>query len=90
MHDLFDFKREVITAMFEEVPSQKAILEYEVAASWWARDAGWRPLQNLASWYFAWKVKRKYSRYLSSIESAKRLRRAQQLSDVLFSDDGEG
>lgn len=44
------------------------ILYYEVSASWWA---GWTSnnfLQGLVGKYFAWKVNRKYNRYLRSLE----------------------
>lgn len=44
--------------------SQEDILFYEVGASWWSGLVGNSFLQNLASSYFAWKVKRKYKRYL--------------------------
>jgi hypothetical protein len=39
------------------------IMDYELRASWWASWIGWGWLQNLASFWFAWKVRRKFSRY---------------------------
>lgn len=59
--------------MFENIPDKRTILEYEAAASWWAKDVGWPPLQKLASRYFAWKVNRKYRRYLAAVEQRKQL-----------------
>ncbi len=41
-------------------------LAYEVRASWWADSVPWNWLQTLAARYFAWKVGRKYRRYMSS------------------------
>lgn len=65
------------------IPDRKAILEYEVRASWWARDVSWPPLQRLASRYFAWKVNRKYGRYLASLESEQRLKKIRELVSFL-------
>ncbi len=44
------------------------ILDYEVAASWWVEWISLPFLQELASKYFAWKVNRKYARYLRMLE----------------------
>lgn len=43
---------------------RKAILDYEVKSSWWAGWIGNPRLQTLAAKYFAWKVDRKFNRYL--------------------------
>lgn len=47
---------------------QSDILDYEVRSSWWT---GLTPyfLHGLAAAYFAWKVNRKWKRYLYSLES---------------------
>lgn len=39
-------------------------LMYEVESSWWASRVSWRWLQSLAGRYFAWKVRRKWGRYI--------------------------
>lgn len=43
------------------------ILLYEVHASPWMKYAQWGWLQSLCSWWLAWKVHRKYRRYVRSI-----------------------
>lgn len=40
------------------------ILDYEIRASWWA---SWCPWREFAGAYFAWKVRRKWRRYESSL-----------------------
>lgn len=40
------------------------LLEYEISASWWAQYISNDWLQELASRYFTWKVRRKMSRLL--------------------------
>lgn len=44
--------------------SINSILDYEIKSSWWASSISNPYLQDLASRYFAWKVRRKYGRYL--------------------------
>jgi hypothetical protein len=51
------------------------LVEYEVRASWWAHWISWRWLQDIAGLYFGWKVKRKYTRYLTSLAEAARVAR---------------
>ena len=41
------------------------ILDYEVCSSWWASWIWFESGQNIAASYFAWKVKRKYGRYVA-------------------------
>jgi hypothetical protein len=50
------------------------LLDYEIRASWWACWVSWSPLQEVAGWYFSWKVKRKYNRYLASLEGQARVK----------------
>ena len=49
--------------------NQLEILNYEVRSSWWAPWISWAPLQEISGRYFAWKVRRKYRRYLYRIKS---------------------
>lgn len=51
------------------------ILYYEVSASWWSGWIGNDFLQGLVAKYFAWKVNRKYNRYLRSLELRRLLHR---------------
>ena len=44
--------------------SINSIIDYEIKSSWWASLVSNPYLQDLAGRYFAWKVKRKYGRYL--------------------------
>jgi hypothetical protein len=44
------------------------ILNYEINSSWWAGLISNKYLQNLASSYFAWKVKRKHDRYTTNMK----------------------
>jgi len=46
----------------------EVFVDYEVRASWWVQWVSWAWLQHLAARYFAWKVKRKYRRYLWAFE----------------------
>ena len=55
--------------------SMTEVLKYEIGSSWWASYVSWPFLQSIASAYFAWKIKRKYKRYLEAIERAKRVGR---------------
>jgi hypothetical protein len=48
------------------VISLTEILDYEVRASWWMREVSWPWAQALAGRYLAWKVKRKWYRYVCS------------------------
>jgi hypothetical protein len=41
-----------------------ALLEYEIASSWWAQWLFAEWMQNLAGTYYANKTRRKYDRYL--------------------------
>ena len=41
-------------------------LDYEIRSSWWASFIWWNWGRNLAGMWFAWKTKRKYSRYIDS------------------------
>ena len=46
--------------------TMEQVLDYEIHVSWWAGLAFGTFLQGLAGDYFAWKVVRKYRRYLES------------------------
>ena len=46
--------------------SIKDFLSYEVKSNWLAPWIGFRWGQELLGRYFAWKVKRKYKRYIAS------------------------
>ena len=39
-------------------------MDYEVSSSWWASFMFWKWGQDLAGSYYAWKVRRKYGRYI--------------------------
>ena len=49
------------------------ILQYEVHSHWLASWISNSFLQDLTGKYFAWKVARKYKRYISSIETRKQI-----------------
>ena len=49
------------------------ILNYEVHSNRFASWIGFEWGQNLMGKYFAWKVRRKYNRYLFSLEERKRV-----------------
>lgn len=49
-------------------------LDYEIRSTWWASWIGWNWGQEISGRYFAWKVKRKYGRYLLSKEMEKRVK----------------
>ena len=53
--------------------SVKQILEYECHSHWLASWIGFEWGQDLMGKYFAWKVRRKYNRYLVSLEERKRV-----------------
>lgn len=55
------------------------LLSYEVQASWWAGYIGWDWAQDLASAYYAWKVRRKYNRYVAGLLEKKRVATLKQL-----------
>lgn len=46
--------------------SRKQCLDYEIHSSKWANKIGNKYLQKIAGTYFAWKVRKKYNRYLIS------------------------
>lgn len=48
----------------ERMLTAKEILDYEIRSSLWAQFVGVEFLRNLASHYFAWKVRIKYKQYL--------------------------
>lgn len=48
--------------------TRQEILYYEVAACWWAEWMSLPFLQEIAAKYFAWKVNRKYDRYLKMLK----------------------
>lgn len=50
------------------VASLEAVLDYEIAGSWWAKLVSWNWAQELAASYFARKVARKYARYKESVD----------------------
>lgn len=45
--------------------SKDEIIDYEVNSSFWASLIGWKWGQELSGRYFAWKVRRKYERYVA-------------------------
>lgn len=53
--------------------SMQEVLNYEIHSHWLAGwiDCEWG--QDLMAKYFAWKVRRKYNRYLISLEERKRV-----------------
>lgn len=53
--------------------SMTEVLNYEVHSHWIASWIGFSWGQELMGWYIARKVRRKYRRYLYSLESRKRL-----------------
>ena len=66
--------------------SMQEVLNYEIHSHWLASWIGFEWGQDLMGKYFAWKVRRKYNRYLVSLEERKRvlngLQRAARLSSV--------
>jgi len=65
----YDFDTEI--ELVENSFSVQDFLEYEIRSSIWASFIFWDWGQNLSVKYFAWKVGRKYHRYLKSIELQK-------------------
>jgi hypothetical protein len=53
--------------------SMQEVLNYEIHSHWLARRVGFEWGQDLMGKYFAWKVIRKYNRYLVSLEERKRV-----------------
>jgi hypothetical protein len=51
------------------------LAHYEICGAWWPAFVSWGPLQNLVASYFAWKVKRKYRRYLQHLEMTEKFGR---------------
>ncbi len=49
------------------------VLEYEITSSPIASWIGWEWGQDLCARYFAWKVNRKYNRYLKSLRIKREL-----------------
>jgi|TARA_R110000751_G_scaffold153060_1_gene258189 hypothetical protein len=60
--NLQDHKTEAISHM-----AMQEILNYEIRSHWAAKFIGFEWGQDLMSKYFAWKVRRKYNRYLVSL-----------------------
>ena len=50
------------------------LLDYEIRSSWWADLIWWKWGQELTGSYFAWKVKKKYNRYLIHKKEEEHLR----------------
>ena len=44
--------------------TMKQALRYEIESTWWVGLISYSWLQEIVSRYFAWKVKKKYKRYL--------------------------
>jgi hypothetical protein len=53
--------------------SMQEVLNYEIHSHWLASWIGFEWGQDLMGKYFAWKVRRKYNRYLVSLEDRKRV-----------------
>lgn len=53
--------------------SLQEVLNYEIHSHWLASWIGFEWGQDLMGKYFAWKVRRKYNRYLVSLEERKRV-----------------
>ncbi len=53
--------------------SMQEVLNYEIHSHWLASWIGFEWGQDLMGKYFAWKVRRKYNRYLVSLEERKRV-----------------
>ena len=77
--DAMGFNRTIVTedpdgewVKWEDVMiTQKEVLRYEIAASWWACWISGNYLQAVIARYFARKVKRKYARYNRHVEFSK-------------------
>lgn len=53
--------------------SMQEVLNYEIHSHWLAGWISFKWGQDLMGKYFAWKVRRKYNRYLISLEERKRV-----------------
>lgn len=53
---------------------RKCFLDYEIASSFWASLVWWSWGQDICARYFAWKVTKKYDRYLRSLRIRRELR----------------
>jgi len=53
--------------------SMQEVLNYEVHSHWLARSIGFEWRQNLMGRYLSWKVRKKYNRYLVSLEERNRV-----------------
>jgi len=53
--------------------SIQEVLNYEIHSHWLASCVGFPSGQYLMGTYFAWKVRRKYNRYLISLEERNRV-----------------
>jgi len=51
--------------------SMQEVLNYEIHSHWLAGGIGFEWGQDLMGKYFAWKIRRKYNRYLVSLEERK-------------------
>ena len=60
--------------MTPERITQKQAMVYEVAASWWASWVFIALMQEMTSSYFAWKVRRKWKRYVATLEMCERVK----------------
>lgn len=49
--------------------SLRDLLEYEVKSSWWSSWLSSKVMQEAAARYFAWKVNRKYARFLAATKN---------------------
>tara|TARA_R110002033_G_scaffold60171_1_gene110189 strand:+ start:4899 stop:5153 length:255 start_codon:yes stop_codon:yes gene_type:complete len=54
--------------------SLRDCLDYEIRSSWWASWIFFEWGQEISGAYFAWKTKRKYNRYIKTIQRQLRLR----------------
>lgn len=46
----------------------KEVLEYEIRSTWWTKLVSWTWFQKIAGSYFAWKVGKKYKRYVEAMQ----------------------
>ena len=53
--------------------SMQEVLNYEIHSHWLSSLIGFEWGQDLMGKYFSWKVRRKYNRYLVSLEERKRV-----------------
>ena len=54
--------------------TMQTLVRYEICGAGWPAFVSWGPLQILVASYFAWKVRRKYRRYLQHLEMSERFR----------------